>query len=446
MEIIPAPDVAPDAEPDYSLYTAAYVLTQNEGRDIIENGGIVVTNGRISCVGHADMLEIMYPHARKVALGNAVLLPGFINGHTHVSMSLLRGYSDDKALMDWLMQDIFPKEANLTPELVELGAQFSMAEMVRTGTTAFYDMYMHSPSVAKAADKMGLRAVVGENITQFFPNLAFADMAAYEELIRAHVAAWADNPRIRVAVTPHAPYTTNPELLQRCRALATETGALFGMHLAETETETAACLENFGMRPVPYCESLGLLQPDSAFFHMVHADEHDMELLAAHKCAVVHNPASNMKLASGVAPIEKLMAAGVSVGLGTDGPCSNNAQNMVREMYTASLLQKVTRMEPTAAAAQRVLDMATRNGAAVIGDPFVGTLEPGTRADFIALSLDAPNMQPVHHIVSNLVYAASGHETILTVVDGVELYRDGKFLNCDYEALKAEFNEAVKRF
>lgn len=441
METIDAPALT--REPEYSLYTAAYVLTQNADRDIIENGGIVVTNGRICCVGHADMLETMYPQARRTALGNAVLLPGFINGHTHVPMSLLRGFSDDKELMAWLTQDIFPQEAKLTPELVELGALFSMAEMVRTGTTAFNDMYMHSRAVARAAARIGLRAVVGENITQFFPNLAFRDMEAYEELIRSLADEWADNPRIRVAVAPHAPYTTNPELLQRCRALATETGSRFHMHLAETQSETDICLKTFGKRPVPYCADLGLLQPDAVFAHMVHADEHDIELLAAAGCAVVHNPASNMKLSSGVSPVEKMLAAGVPVALGTDGPSSNNAQNMVREMYVGSLLHKSASAAPTAAPAQMMLDMATRHGAAAIGDPFVGTLEPGTRADFIALSLDAPNMQPAHNIVSNLVYAATGHETILTVVGGTELYRDGKFLTCDYEALRQEL-QSVK--
>lgn len=432
-------------EPEYSLYTADYVLTQNAGRDIIEKGGIVVTNGRIACVGHTDMLEVMYPQARRTDLGNAVLLPGLINAHTHVPMSLLRGFSDDKALMDWLMQDIFPQEAKLTPELVELGARFSMAEMLRTGTTAFYDMYMHSPSVAVAADKMGMRAVIGENITQFFPNLAFKDWAAYEELIRAQAERWKEHELIRVAVAPHAPYTTNPDLLQRCRALATETGSRFHMHLAETEAETASCLEAFGKRPIPYCADLGLLQPDATFAHVVHADESDIELLAAAKCSVVHNPASNMKLVSGVAPVEKMLAAGIPVALGTDGPSSNNAQNMVREMYVGSLLHKLSAKEPTAAPAQMMLDMATRNGAAALGNPYIGTLEPGAHADFIALSLDSPNMQPAHNVVSNIVYAATGHETILTVVNGVELYRDGRFTQFDYEALKAEL-QCVKEW
>lgn len=426
-----------------TLYTADYVLTQNDNRDVIRQGAVAVSGNSILCVGHADMLNLMYPDARKVDLGNSVILPGLINGHTHVPMSLLRGFSDDKALMDWLTQDIFPQEAKLTPELVELGAMFSMAEMLRTGTTAFYDMYMLERSVFRAADKMGLRAVIGESVTQYFPSLSCRDAEAYFTLVREQSQEWMNHPRIRQAIVPHAPYTTTPELLQQCYSLAEETGSLFGMHLAETAGETETCLRQFGKRPVPYCRDLGLLSPISTFFHVVEADEEDIHLLVSSGSAVVHNPASNMKLASGVAPIGAMLQAGLGVGLGTDGPASNNAQNMVREMYMASMLQKVHRLDSTACPAQVALDLATRGGATALHDSCIGTLEPGMKADFIALSLDSPNMQPVHNIVSNIVYAATGAENRLTVVDGKELFRDGQFLSCDYEALREEMQKAV---
>ncbi len=424
-----------------TLYTADYLVTQNDGRDIIHHGALAVAGDRISCVGHSDILEILYPEARRVNLGEAVILPGLINAHTHVPMSLLRGFSDDKALMDWLTKDIFPPEAKLTPELVELGALFSFAEMLRGGTTAFYDMYMHERSVFRAADAIGIRGVLGESVTQFFPSLSCRDEEAYFELSRAFAEECKGHPRLRAAVLPHAPYTTNPDMLQRCRALANETGCLFGMHLAETRGETETCLRNFGLRPVPYCKSLGLLQADTTFFHMVEADEHDLDLLAEAGCAVTHCPASNMKLASGVAPIMQMAQRGIGVGLGTDGPASNNAQNMQREMYVASLLHKVDTLTPTACPAQLALDLATRGGSAALHEPAIGTLEPGMKADFIALDLKAPNMQPVHHIISNIVYAGSGAENKLTVVDGRELYRDGKWLTCDYEALREELKQ-----
>lgn len=425
-----------------TLYAADYLITQNDARDIIEQAALVVQGNRIVSVGHRDLLEVMFPDAAQVQLGKAVLMPGLINAHTHVSMSLLRGYSDDKTLMDWLQQDIFPQETKLSPELVELGARFSMAEMLRTGTTAFFDMYMHERSVFRAADEMGLRGVLGENITQYFPTVSCRDEEAYAELVRVLADEWRNHPRLRQAVLPHAPYTTSPALLRRCRELATETGSLFGMHLAETKSETATCLKEHGLRPVPYCESLGLLQADSVFFHCVEVDAHDITILAEHRCGAVHNPASNMKLASGVAPVEAMLRNRVPVALGTDGPASNNAQNMLREMYVAALLHKVDALNPTACPAQLVLDMATRHGSEVLHDPLIGTLEPGMKADFIALSLEEPHMQPVHNIVSNVVYAATGLENKLTVVDGRELYREGRFLCCDYEALCAEMRQA----
>ncbi len=426
-----------------TLYTADYVVTQNERREIILRGALAVAGDRIACVGHSDLLGILYPEARRVELGEAVLMPGLINAHTHVPMSLLRGFSDDKALMDWLTKDIFPQEAKLTPELVELGALFSFAEMLRSGTTAFYDMYMHERAVFRAADAIGIRGVLGESTTQYFPSLSCKDEDAYEELARTLAEECRAHPRLRAAIVPHAPYTTNPDLLQRCRAIADETGALFGMHLAETKSETESCLRDFGLRPVPYCESLGLLCPDTTFFHMVEANEADLDLLAAHGCALTHCPASNMKLASGVAPIAAMRQRGIGVGLGTDGPASNNAQNMLREMYVASLLHKVAALDPEACPAQQALDLATRGGSAALHEPAIGTLEPGMKADFIALDLRAPNMQPVHNIVSNIVYAATGAENRLTVVEGRELYRDGQWLSCDYEALRGEMKSVI---
>lgn len=425
------------------LYTADYVLTQNDGRDVIHHGAVAVAGDRIICVGHTDVLEVLYPDAERVDMGRAVIMPGLVNAHTHVPMSLLRGYSDDKALQDWLHRDIFPQEAKLTPELVELGARFSLAEMIRSGTTAFYDMYMLEDSVYRAADSMGLRAVLGESVTRFFPSLAAAHKQGWADRVRRYAEEWKGHPRIRQAVVPHAPYTTSPDFLCECRALADETGSLFGMHLAETAWETQECLREHGKRPVAYCESLGLLLPDATFFHLVDVNDEDMELLAAGRCAGVHCPASNMKLASGVAPVGQMLRARVPLGLGTDGPASNNAQNMLREVYMAGLLQKVHTLSPTACPAQCALDLATRGGSAALHEPLIGSLEPGMKADFIALDLTAPNMQPVHNIVSQVVYATTGAENRLTVVDGRVLYRDGKYTTCDYPALLSEIQQAL---
>lgn len=425
---------------DY-LIEASHIVTQDDERRILENGAVAVGQGIVLAVGSAAALRECWQAQETLSLGEAAVLPGLMNGHTHIPMSALRGYSDDKNLMDWLQQDIFPIEAHLSLEIVRAAAAFSCAEMIRTGTTALYDMYMLEDGVFDAVAAMGMRAVIGESVTHFFPSLTARSEEEAFDLIRAQADRWKGHPRIRQSVVPHAIYTTDADFLRRCRHLADEVGALFGMHLSETERETRDCVAAHGMRPVAYCRELGLLRPDATFFHAVDVNDEDLDMLAEGGCALVHNPASNMKLASGAAPVGRMLAHGIGVGLGTDGPASNNAQNMVREMYVAALLQKVHGLDPTALSAQTALDMATRGGAAAFHLPGAGRIEPGARADLMALDLTEPAMQPVHRIVSNIVYAATGMENRLTMVDGRILYRDGEYLTCDYAALRAEMKE-----
>lgn len=422
---------------DY-LICADYIVTQNEKREVVERGAVAVRGNEIVDVASRDVAVDRWNAIQTVDLGEAAVLPGLINGHTHVPMSFLRGYSDDKNLMDWLQQDIFPIEAKLTSSVVETAAAFSCAEMLRTGTTAFYDMYMMLPAVFRAVDRMGMRAVLGESVSHFFPSLTAANAEEAFSQMRRQKELFCDHPLIRQAVVPHAIYTTDADFLRICRDMADELGCLFGMHLSETRGETENCLKQTGKRPVEYCRDLGLLTPDATFFHTVDVNEADLDMLAEGGCAAVHNPASNMKLASGVAPIGALLKRGIPVGLGTDGPASNNAQNMVREMYTAALLQKLSAGDPTALSAQQALDMATRGGSGALHDPTVGVLSVGMKADLCAMDLSAPNMQPVHHIISNMVYAASGMENRLTMVNGRILYQDGKFVHFDYESLHQE--------
>ena len=422
------------------IYTADYLLTQNATRDVIRSGALFVEKGRIADIGSCADVIARHPKAEVLNLGESVILPGLVNGHTHVAMSALRGFSDDKALMDWLQQDIFPVEARLTPEIVQTSAAFSCAELIRTGCTAIFDMYMLEDSVFRAVTAAGIRGVLGENVTRFYPGLSAKTEEAHFDRIRRYAQEWKGNPLVTGAVTPHAIYTTTPELLERCRALADETGFLFGLHLSETVGETESCIFERGMRPVEYCRSLGLLREDTSLFHMVDVNEIDLSTVADCGCAIVHNPASNMKLASGVAPLSKMLACGIPVSIGTDGPASNNAQNLFREMYLASLLQKVDKRDPLEMPAQTILDLATRGGAAALHDPDIGSLEKGKKADFIALDLTTPNLQPVHNIVSNLVYAATGLENRLTVVEGRILYQDGRFTTLDYPELCHEMH------
>lgn len=355
-------------------------------------------------------------------------------------MSFLRGKADDKPLMDWLTQDIFPVEAKLNKEIVRMSAEFSCAEMIRTGTTCFMDMYPFEDGIFEAVDRMGLRAVLGEGVL-IYPTASFKDGDEALDIVRRQAGEWSGHSRIRGAVLPHAIYTTSPEFLTRCRDLAEELDWTLGMHLSETVFETQECLRLRGVRPVDYCRDLGLLGPRSTFFHMVDVNDADLDMVAASGCSVVHNPVSNMKLASGVAPLGKMLERGISVGLGTDGPASNNAQNMFREMLTSALLQKVNLLEATALPAQAVLDMATRGSSAALHWKGLGCLEVGNPADFIALDLSSPNMQPVYNIVSNVVYAATGMENRLTVVCGKILYRDGRYTQVDYPALLEQMQD-----
>lgn len=418
------------------IYAADYVVTQDDARTVYSRGALCVVGSEIVDIGELAAVRERHPEASFWDLGEAVILPGFVNGHTHIPMSALRGYSDDKALMDWLQQDIFPVEARLTPDIVRTASLFSCAELIRTGCTAIYDMYMLEDAVFAAVDQAGMRAVLGESLTQYYPALSAKTEAEHFDRIRRYAREWAGHPLIRGAVTPHAIYTTHADFLKRCRALADETGFLFGLHLAETRGETTDCLAQHGVRPVAYCDALGLLRKDTSVFHMVDVNDEDLDCIQKCGTAIVHNPASNMKLASGIAPLGKILEKGIPLGLGTDGPASNNAQNLFRDLYLSNLLQKLSTGDPRVMSAQTSLDCATRGGAAVLHEPRVGSLEIGKQADFIALDLTQPNLQPVHEIISNIVYAATGLENRLTVVAGRELYRDGEYCTIDYARLR----------
>ena len=429
------------------IYTADWIVTQDAARTVVRDGAILVRGDSVAAVGAASDVVAANPGEQTVSLGESAVFPGLVDAHCHLPMSLLRGRGDDKPLFAWLNEDVFPREAKLFPEAVRLGAALSCCELARYGCTSFFDMYMLEENVFAAADEVGLRGVLGENVTRFFPQLGGADRDALFGRIRRNAEAWRGHPRLRPAVAPHAPYTTDPELLRECRDLALELACPFAMHLAETEDETRTTLDEHGMRPVRYCDSLGLLRPDATFFHCVHLDEEEIALLGERGCAVVHNPASNLKLASGSAPVAEMIRSGVRVALGTDGPASNNSQNMVRELWLAALLGKATARDPAAMSAQNALDMATLGGAAALHDPSIGSLEPGKKADFFAIDLgSAPNAHPCANPVSALVYAASGAENRLTVVGGREIWRDGEFLTVDWAELRERFDRVAARF
>ncbi len=424
------------------IYRSALLLTQNADRSLLSDAALAVESGRVADLGPAAEVLARHPGVPVSDEGDTVLLPGLVNGHAHIPMCVFRGYADDLALMEWLTKHIFPAEAKWTRDAVKAAAAYSCLELLRFGCTTVYDMYMDEESIGEAVFESGIRAVLGESLSSMTYGAPGA-MERFADVARARKAAWAGRGRVTPGIAPHAVYSTSPELLTAAYALAEELDVPFGMHMSETVGETAGMIEKTGKRPVAYCRDLGVLGKRTTLFHMVDTDEADMETVASAGCAVVHNPASNMKLSSGFSPLTAMLRHGIPVGIGTDGPASNNAQNMVREMYLTALLQKGFRADPLEMPAGTVLDMATRNGAAVVKNPDVGSLEIGKNADFIGVDLRALNLQPVHKIVSNLVYAATGAEVRLTVVGGDELYRDGAFPAVDEAKIRADMRQAL---
>lgn len=419
------------------LVQADIIVTQDADRRVIEDGAIAIDGGIIREVGPRAELAARWQAAQTKNLGRRLVLPGLINAHTHASMTVFRGVADDLPLMTWLTEHIWPVEKALTGEIIRFGALLACAEMIRTGTTCFCDMYLIEEQVARAVDEAGLRAVLGEGIFAF-PSPAYAKTEDAWPLIEDMHARYKGHARIRTAIMPHAVYTTTPEILRRSWELAQAHGCVWKTHLAESSTETRTSLEQFDRRPLEYLESLGISGPRCVFAHCVDLTAEEMARMAEAGMHVAHCPQSNMKLTSGIARVEDLRKAGVNVCLGTDGAASNNDLNMFQEMNSAALLQKVHAMDPTALGAQAVLDMATVNGARALAWDELGSLAAGKAADLVALDLSQPNLMPLYNPVSHLAYAASGHEVCLTMVGGKVLYEDGRYTTLDMDGLARE--------
>jgi len=403
----------------------------------IDDGAVAIDKGVIVGVGKRTDIAKRFAGKQTIkANGNAVL-PGFVNTHTHVPMTLFRGIADDRDLMDWLTHFIFPAEAkNVSPDFVRWGTRLAAAEMIRSGTTTFTDMYYFESDIAAEAKKAGLRAVVGETMIDFpvADNKTWADAVAY---VRAFVKRWQGDRLITPALAPHAPFTVSEEHLKQVRALATELHAPILIHVSETKDELRQVAEKHnGMTPGAYLDSLHFLGPDVVAAHGVWLTPEEIRTFAQRGTGVAHCPESNMMLASGVAPVVDMRRAGMNVGLGTDGPAgSNNNLDMVEEMASAARLQKVSKGDPKALSARDVLEMATIGGARVLGmETKIGTLERGKRADVVVIDLQQAKVQPVYAVESAIVYAASGSSVVTTIVDGRVLMRDRKLLTVDEAA------------
>ena len=379
------------------------------------------------------------------ARGRAVL-PGLINTHTHVPMVLLRGLADDLELEDWLNNYMFPVESrHVTREFVAAGTRLGLAEMIRGGISTFCDMYYFEDAVAEETSRAGLRAVLGEVVVDFPApdNKTWEEALAYVEKF---ADKWKGDALIVPAVAPHAPYTVGTEHLKQVHRLADRLDVPVVIHIAEAPSETGYTLKHFKARPVPYLERLGFLSPRVIGAHLVHVNDDEIQVLKQREVGVGHCPQSNMKLASGVAPIPDMLKAGLRVGLGTDGAASNNDLDMWEEMDTAAKLHKVVTGDPTVVSARQALEMGTIGGARAIHmEDKIGSLEVGKYADLITLDLDAPHLVPIYDIYSHLVYAAKASDVVDTVVNGRVLMRDRRLLTLDEEEVKAEARRYGRR-
>jgi len=425
------------------------VVTMNASRDIIHDGAIAVKGDSIVAVGKAEEIESSYSAATSLNAHGTLVLPGFINGHTHVPMTLFRGLHDDVTLTDWLYKYIFPAEAkNVNEEFVRWGTRLAAAEQIRAGVTTFADMYYFEDAIAEETKAAGMRGVLGETFIDFPApdNKSEAAMLAYTENFLKH---WQGDPLIQAAPAPHSIYTCSKKTLQDAAALARKYHAPILIHVAEMKKEWEDSEKNHGMSPVAYLNSIGVLGPDVVAAHCIFVDAADQKMLAEKNVGCVHNPSSNMMIASGVSPVPDMRAAGVAVGLGTDGPAgSNNDLDLMEEIDLAAKLAKITKMNPLALNAKSVVEMATIDGARALHmEKSIGSLEGGKKADLILISLNEPNAVPMYDIYAQIAYSLKGSDVQTVVIGGRVVMQDHRLLTVDEEKVleKArEYGKAVK--
>ena len=431
------------------LVTGATIVTMDPQRHVIENGAIAVRGDTIVAVG--PDVNSLAPKGiiakQTIDAKGKLIMPGLINAHTHIPMVLMRGLVDDVTLDDWLRKYIFPAEAkNVNEEFVRWGSRLALAEMIRSGTTTFADMYYFEDAVAEETKAAGLRGFVGETWIDFPApdNKNEAEMAAYTEKF---LKKWQGDPLIHASVAPHSIYTCSEKTLRDSAALARKYHAPILIHVAEMRKELVDSLEKNGTTPVQYLERIEFLGPDVLAAHCIWVDYTDMKILAERQVGCAHNPSSNMMLASGVAPVVDERAAGMRVGLGTDGPAgSNNDLDMMEEMDLASKLQKTYRVDPRALGAKGALEMATIEGARALHmEKEIGSLEAGKKADFVVLNLNVPNAVPMFDAYSQIVYALKASEVETVVVGGKIVMKDGKVLTVDEAAAMAKAKEYGKK-
>jgi 5-methylthioadenosine/S-adenosylhomocysteine deaminase len=433
----------PGRTPIDLIWSARYIVTEDAQRRVIENGAVAVQGERIVEVGPRVEIERKYVGRNQLEQPNAILAPGLINTHTHAAMSLFRGVANDLKLQDWLEKYIFPAEAkNVDREFVRWGTRLGLLEMALSGTTTFADMYYFEETVAEETKNAGMRGMLGQSVIGF-PAPDYKTPEAALAGAEAFLKAYADDALIVPAVAPHAIYTTSDETLQAARTLADRYGKPLIIHLAETKTEFDEAVQKRKKTPTRALADLGVLEGWTLAAHVVWLDPADFGLLKAAGTGVAHCPSSNMMLASGVAPVLKMLQAGIPVGLGTDGVAgSNNDVDMLEEMDLAAKLQKVSSGDPTALPAEQAFAMATILGARALKmDQQIGSVEAGKRADIISIRLDVPNAAPLYNVYSQLVYSLKASDVGDVMVNGRIIVRNRRMLTIDDKAVLAKAEE-----
>ncbi len=432
------------------IVSGGIVVTMDSARAILPDGSVALRGDSILAVGPRAEIETRYRAAQVIDAHGHLVLPGFINGHTHVPMTLFRGLHDDVTLNDWLYKYIFPAEAkNVNEEFVRWGTRLAAAEQIRAGVTTFADMYYFEDAIAEETKAAGMRGMLGETFIDFPApdNKSEAEMLAYTEKF---LKRWQGDPLIHAAAAPHSIYTCSKKTLQDAAALARKYHAPILIHVAEMKKEWEDSEKANGMSPVQYLEKIGVLGPDIVAAHCIFVDGADRKLLAERGTGCVHNPSSNMMIASGVAPVPEMRGAGVAVGLGTDGPAgSNNDLDLMEEIDLAAKLAKISKMNPLALGAKDVVAMATIDGARALHmEKEIGSLEAGKKADLVLISLNEPNAVPMYDVYAQIAYSLKGSDVDTVVIGGRVVMRDRKLLTVDEAAVleKArEYGDAVKK-
>ena len=438
------------------IVSGGIVVTMDSARAIYQDGSVAVRGDSIVAVGPRAEIEARYQSAQVIDARGHLVLPGFINGHTHVPMTLFRGLHDDVTLNDWLYKYIFPAEAkNVNEEFVRWGTRLAAAEQIRAGVTTFADMYYFEDAIAEETEAAGMRGVLGETFIDFPApdNKSEAEMLAYTERF---LKRWQGNPLIHAAPAPHSIYTCSKKTLQDAAALARKYHAPILIHVAEMKKEWEDSEKTNGMSPVQYLDKIGVLGPDIVAAHCIFVDEADRKLLAQRGVGCVHNPSSNMMIASGVSPVPEMRAAGVAVGLGTDGPAgSNNDLDLMEEIDLAAKLAKISKMDPLALNAKSVVEMATIDGARALHmEKEIGSLEAGKKADIILISLNEilislnePNAVPMYEVYAQIAYSLKGSDVATVIIGGKIVMQSHLLLTVDEHKVleKArEYGKSVK--